>query len=243
LPNDADLVFVGVPDKLPEGPLVYITGLRNAIQLEYDRPDLQVFKYAKYPIWLGDLSGLYLFKVDHRAVSDRRDLVQVLEDRSRCDAFSRLDTSWSFSSDVQGWEPWNQLSGFSVSDGDLAAHSDGSDPIMASPSIDIPALSIGDIAISMRVNAAKSEMHGKLYWLASDQGDFSPGLVVPFPVQADGEFHTYRVDLARTNQLLMGDRIQKLRLDPVDGPADIQIKEIDVYSHCSTTLGQGCQCP
>ncbi|MCL4395871.1 MAG: hypothetical protein M1482_13890, partial [Chloroflexi bacterium] len=243
LPNDPRLVFVGVPDKLPEGPLVYITGLRNALQLQYDRPDVRVFKYAKFPIWLDNLSGLYFFQVDHRAVADRRDLVQVLEDRKRCDDFSRLDTSWSFSSDAQGWEPWNQLSGFSVQDASLAAHSDGANPIMASPAIDVPALTIGDIGIVMQVSSGRPEMHGKVYWLATDQADFSPGLVVPFLVHADGEFHTYRVDLAGSNQLLMGDHIQRLRLDPVDGPADIQIKAIDLYSHCSGSEGMACQCP
>ena len=113
---------------------------------------------------------------------------------------------------------------------------------MASPLIDIPAIEIGDVEITMRVRASQPELQSTVYWLATDQTDFSPGLKQALPILADGKFHTYLVDISKTGQLSIGDHILRLRLDPVNAPAEIAIQSIRVFTHCSSVQGVNCTC-
>ena len=242
LPSGARLVFVGVPDQVPEGPLVYLTGFPGLLPLLYQNPDFLVFKFQRFPIWLNELDKTYFFEVDHQKVIERANLIYALEKRKRCDHVLFPATRWDFSKDAQGWEPWNQLSGFVVRDDVLTAKSDGNDPYMASPPIDIPSIAIGEVVVTMRAKSGKRELNGKVYWLGTGQGDFSPALQMPFTVLADGEYHTYHVDLSQSNQLLLGDHIVRLRLNPVDDVAEIGLKEIQVFSHCSELQGVDCRC-
>ncbi len=241
-PPKARLVFVGVPDRLSEGPLIYLTGFGGTILMAYQNPTLLVYKYNKFPIWFDELDKTFFFEVNHRKVTERADLISALERRRQCADVSFSTIRWNFSNDAQGWEPWDQLSEYTVHDGALNMRSDGNDPYMASPLIDVPSIAIGDIEITMRARADKSEMQGKVYWLGTGQNDFSPALQMPFTVKADGEYHTYRVDISRSNQLVLDDHILRLRLDPADDQAEIGIKEIQVYSHCSETQGEYCKC-
>ncbi len=239
---DARLVFVGAPDYVPEGPAVFGVGLPDAMSLLYGYPSMRVSKFSKFPVWLDDLGYTYFFQVDHRRVTERTDLITALEARKRCSSFSQPALTWTFTSDPQGWEPWNQLDGFENRDGALVTRSIGNDPFMGGPTIDIPALEIGDIEITMRVRASSPTFEGKVYWLASGQQDFSPALKQSFTGQADGDFHTYRVDISSTGQLLIGDRIERLRLDPINVPAEIAIKEIRIDQHCASVQGGICEC-
>lgn len=242
LPPGARLVFVGVPDQVLEGPLVYISGLQNAMILNYSDSSLQVSKFFKFPIWLDGLDRTYFFQVDHRRVTERADLVRALEERKRCAGFSRLATEWDFSKSPQGWEPWSQLSGFEIREGALMARAEGSDPYMASPPIDISSIAIGEIEITMLVRASEPKLKGAIYWLAEGQQDFSPALQASFAVQPDGKFHTYRVDVAETGMLAIGERIVQLRLDPVDAPAEIAIKSVKVFVGCDNEEVERCVC-
>jgi hypothetical protein len=241
-PAGARLVFVGVPDQIPEGPLVYLTGFPGFLTLLYPNPEFRVFKFQKFPIWLDELAQTYFFEVNHRQVTERADLVRALQQRQQCQSALYPATEWDFTQDSQGWEPWNQLSDYAVRDGALTAKSDGNDPYIASPLIDIPSMAIGDIVITMRARSSKPEMHGKIYWLGIGQSDFSPALQMPFTIKADGEYHIYRVDISQSNQLLLGDHIERLRLNPADASAEIAVKEIQVYTHCSAVQGDQCIC-
>lgn len=241
LPPGARLVFVGVPDNISEGPLIYLSGFQASLAMTYREKALQVFKFDRFPIRFDDLGRTFFFEVDHRRVTERADLMAALEKRRECETASFPTIFWDFSKDTQGWEPWNQLSGFAVRDGILNAQSDGKDPYIVSPLIDIPSIAIGDIAITMRVSA-KADMKGRVYWLGASQRDFSPALQVPFAITADGEYHTYHVDISQSDQLLLDDHILRLRLDPADDKAKIGIKAIQVYSHCSELQGEYCSC-
>ncbi|MCL4489730.1 MAG: glycosyltransferase family 39 protein [Chloroflexi bacterium] len=243
MPDGAHLVFVGVPDQVPEGPLVYITGFEDSLRLAYNNPSLAVSKVGKFPLVLDGLDRTHFFSVDHRRVWERTDLTAALSERRQCSGFSMPTSTWDFSRDTQGWEAWNQLSDFGARDGALHAQSDGSDPYMASPPIDIPAIAMGDVEVTMRVRSRHPEMHGSVYWLATGQNDFSPALQASFAVRPGEEFRTYRVDPAQTKGLLLGDRILRLRLDPVDDTAQIDIKEVRVYLHCTGESTVSCQCP
>ncbi len=221
--------------------MVYLAGFRSALAVAYTNPALQVYKLDQFPIWLDQLDRTFFFLVDHRRVSERADVLNWLKERSQCADKSSPAMAWDLE-DAQGWEPWNQLTPFEIRDGMLVAQSRGNDPYMASPEIDIPALAIGDIEITMRVRASQPTMQGAVYWHASSQPDFAPDLYTAFAAQADGEFHTYRVDIAQSGKLRIGDRIVRLRLDPVDAPGEIAIRSIRVFVHCSVSQGDRCTC-
>ncbi len=241
-PSDARLVFVGVPDAVPEGPPVFGAGFREANMILYGNPNLQASKFKGFPLWLDNLDHTYFFSVDHRRVAERQDLMAALQARKSCSNVSQPMVTWNMASDAQGWEPWNQLEGAKNVESSLVMRSTGNDPFMGSPEIDIPSLTIGDIEITMRVSAKQPTFYGEVYWMTKDQGDFSPALKQSFSGPADGQFHTYRVDLAKTGMLLMDDHITRLRLDPVATTADIAIKSIQVDTHCDASSSLPCAC-
>jgi len=242
-PPKSQLVFVGVPDNVSNGPLIYLTGFPGSIRLTYHDPGMAVYKFSKFPIWLDELDRMYFFQVDHRQVTERADLVHALEQRRQCQSALYPATQWDFAQDAAGWEPWNQLSDFLVRDGRLSTRAEGNDPYMVSPLTEIPSIAIGDVVVTMRVRSSKPEMQGRIYWLGADQSDFSPAFQMPFAVKADGEYHTYRVDISRSHQLALGDHITRLRLDPADAKAEIEIEDIQIYSHCAAVHGESCECP
>ncbi len=242
LPKGVRLVFVGVPEYTSRGTLVYITGFPNALQIAYRDPTLFVLKANKFPLWLDALDRTLYFQVDHRKVSERTDLIQILQERVRCESYSVPFQKWSFAEIASDWEQWNQLSDLGSRDGAVMMRAVGNDPIMASPPINIPSLAIGEIQVTMNVRAAQPILQGEWYWLASGQEDFSPGLKVGFPVLADGEWHTYRVNLAQSGMLLMGDDILRIRFDPVNAPAEIAIHSITIYTHCDSSQRERCLC-
>ena len=243
LPSDAMLVFKGLPIvSAPSGVPAFGYMVTPAMRIAFGDPGLQATSVAKFPMWFGVLDRTLFFEYSRRQIVERTDLIAALEQRNRCSNFSVPAIEWNFSAGVDGWEPWNELDDFSVQDGLLTMQSKGNDPYMASPLIDISAIEIGDLEITMRVRASQPELQSTVYWLATDQTDFSPGLKQALPILADGKFHTYLVDISKTGQLSIGDHILRLRLDPVNAPAEIAIQSIRVFTHCSSVQGVNCTC-
>lgn len=232
LPDGARLVFTGVPDELASGVLIYITGLTPSFQLNFRNPTLETLKVGKFPVFVDGLDKTFFFEVDHRRVRERADLVQMLQVRSRCTGSDHVLAEWNFTREPLGWEPWNDLAAFEDHDGVLTMRAEGKDPILASPSLNVPAIEIGEVAVVMRVRSDRASGRGSVYWLASGQDDFSPDLQKPFDVQADGEWRTYRAALGASGKLFIGDQIRQLRLDPFDAPAEIAIKSIAIGARC-----------
>jgi hypothetical protein len=78
LPPRARLVFVGVPDQLPSGVLVYITGLPHALELAYRRPQIEVIKTDNFAEVSDRLDETFFFLVDHRKVYDKTEAVRAM---------------------------------------------------------------------------------------------------------------------------------------------------------------------
>jgi hypothetical protein len=78
LPQDARLVFVGVPDQLPSGVLIYMTGLQASMQLTYKDQSLRVFKLDGFPDHVDEPERTFFFLVDHRKVFDRTGAMRAL---------------------------------------------------------------------------------------------------------------------------------------------------------------------
>ncbi len=239
---DERLVFVGVPDRIPEGPLVFLTGFPGLLHPWYGSREIQALKFNKFPMWLDNLDKVFFFEVDHRRVAERTDLVQRLKERTQCENYSAPFQQWNFATSPLDWESWNQLVDFAIRDHAWSMRAVGDDPILASPPFELSTLAIGEIQITMRVRAKQPTLRGEVYWLTTSQSDFSPGLKLTFPVLADGDWHTYRVDMARSGMLLLGDHITQLRLDPTDAPAEIAIQSISISTHCSSWQNERCVC-
>jgi len=76
LPPEARLFFVGVPDRLPSGILVYLTGFRSSMQITYRNRSLDVNRVGEFPQTVEQPDRAFFFLVDHRRVTDRTMLVQ-----------------------------------------------------------------------------------------------------------------------------------------------------------------------
>ncbi|MDE3089678.1 MAG: hypothetical protein KGJ80_09910, partial [Chloroflexota bacterium] len=214
----------------------------RAMQITYNNPKLEAHGVVKFPILTDRLDRTFLFEYNRRKITERSDVLSALAQRNACGNRSTPAVEWDFSKGVQGWEAWNQLSEPTVRDGALTMQAQGTDPYMGGPPFNVLAIAVSNVEITLRARGDTPTMHGAVYWLATDQPDFLPNLNAPFAVQADGEFHTYRIDIGGTGQLFVGDHITQLRLDPVDAPADIAIKTIRVNVRCVTPQENLCSC-
>ncbi len=241
LAPDARLVFVGVPDRTTDDVIVFLAGFGSAVQIAYLNPNLQVERVAKFPLWLDQPDRTFFFLVDHRRVYKREEVARALAARRRCADKQTPAVTWDFARDAQGWEAWSEVADLRAHAGALTMRVTGSDPNLGGPAIDVPALNLGDIELTLRVRAEPSNLQGQVYWQTQDQPDFAPNLYQTFAVQADGQWHTYRVNLAATEKMFIGDRVTRLRLDPVNAPAEIEIQSIRVLTVCVTAEGT-CEC-
>lgn len=209
----------------------------------HNSPYFHLWYGDEFPVVSDKLEQSYFLEYRRRTIVERPDVQQILLKRRDCLGFSIVQAEWDFSKGAQGWEVWNQLTDFEVHEGVLVTRSLGNDPYIASPTINVPTLAIGDIEIEMRVSADTLDaQNGQVYWLVAGASDFSPDFKVTFPVRPDGEFHTYRVNLATTGLLPIGNRITRLRLDPIESPAEIALRTIRIFSHCTDLSANLCQC-
>ena len=239
---DARLYYVGVPQYL-RGIDVYAGTFPFAFRIAYrDNPSLWVKSVERFPIVADRLERTFFFEYRRREVIEHPEVRQALLARQRCADVSLPAVEWMFRQDAQGWEPWSQLADFGIREGALEMRTEGNDPFMGSPPIDIPALALGEVEITMRVRANNLAQQGRVYWLVAGASDFSPDLNAPFMVQADGVFRTYRVDLEATGRLAVEDQVAQLRLDPIKAPGEVAIKMIRVTSRCQRLEARRCVC-
>jgi hypothetical protein len=123
-----------------------------------------------------------------------------------------LRRAWDFDTagDLAGWSPNGSLK-VEARDGALRGQSTGADPILQGPALEIEAESVGVLSVRMKSDAAD---RAQLFWATSDSPQ-SERNCVHFDVIGDGEFHEYKVDLAK-NPHWRG-LIVSTRLDPVSG--------------------------
>ncbi len=80
------------------------------------------------------------------------------------------------------------------------------------------------IQLTVSARAARSDLNAELYWQTANMADFSGEARAAFPIRVDALPHTYNVRLP-----VRGDSpILRLRLDPDDAPAELQIQEMVV---------------
>lgn len=243
LPVDAQIFIEGLPGvAVTRGVQAFGWVVDRAMQVAYKNPNIKAQSVSRFPLITDHLDSTFLFEYNRRKITERSDVFLTLAQRSACANSSTMAVEWDFSQDTQGWEALNQLSDFVVHDGMLTMRSVGNDPYLISPEFGIPAIAIASVDVTMRARGESPTLSGELYWLATDQSDFLPNLNVPFTIQADNEFHTYHVDIGNSGKLYVGDQITQLRLNPGGAPAEIAIKSIRVYTHCSSVRNEYCFC-
>ncbi|MBI3740833.1 MAG: hypothetical protein HY257_03630 [Chloroflexi bacterium] len=172
LAPDARLVFVGVPDRLPNDVIVYLAGFGSAVQVAYLNPNLSVQRYDKFPVLLDKLDKTFFFLVDHRRVFKREDIARDLDARRRCANAQTIARTFDFARDAQGWEAWNQLADFSARDGTLYMRAEGNDPYLGSPALNVSSFNLGDVEIVMRAQSEQKQLRGSfnpIFFLTSNK--------------------------------------------------------------------------
>ncbi len=240
LPPGTSLYYTGVPD-IFRGIFVYNDNFGSALQIGYKETGLQAWRVDHFPLLTSRLDQVRFFEYRRRTITERRDVLQMLERRLLCLEQAQPGVTWDFSRGTQGWEAWNDLAPFESGASGLTTRAIGIDPNMGGPPMDIPAISLAVVEVQMRVRSAAPKTQGALFWMTAGQTDFSPGQKQEFPVQADGEWHTYRIDLVGHGRMNLDDHIVRLRLDPADAPSEIGLGRIQINTVCAQN--EGCTCP
>ncbi len=226
LPRGSQLVFVGIPEVIRQG---YIFNnprqVEYAIQWLYDDRSLRVKSQSSFPTVLTGLDKTFFLEYDRRKITERADLVQSLRNRLRCSDSPKNWVRWNFDKDAAGWEPWNEIDSFQPGSRGLRLNTTGNDPFMGSPFVEISPQQLRRVEIRMSAQAAQPTFLGELYWQTAAMSDFDGSAHVTFPVKADGELQTYTLRLNPQGAA----PIIRLRLDPSDVPAKIELEQITLY--------------
>jgi hypothetical protein len=246
LPHGSQLFFTGVPERLRQASVFEVNdfSLAPAIQMVYEDPTLNAQNKDTFPFPVvdGGWDSIHFFEYNLKRVKERTDLMQALKLRAQCKGSLTPVMDWDLTVDAQGWEPWNDVGAFGVRNGAMFAEVLGSNPAIGGPKIDISPLTLQSVEVEMQVRAAKPAT-GTLYWQTLSMADFSPGVKRSFRVSPDVAYHTYLLDLTKGMQYYIGDNVVRLRLDPTDEPAEIQIRSIRVLGRCVNMQQMSCECP
>lgn len=186
----------------------------TCLQLSESEFQVKSFDLSENPAWKDNLvTRLRLFSPNPTTVEF--DSLQVdLKGRA-----------WEFESegDTEGWMPWHQLKPFQVSQGILSSDSNGVDPYMGSPNFTLKAGDFHTITIRMAVSGGNS---AQLFFITSSDPAYDEIKSITFPIEGDGEFHTYTLDMSAKRG--WKGTITQLRLDPTAARALIQVDYIRI---------------
>ncbi|MBI5650736.1 MAG: hypothetical protein HZC40_09880 [Chloroflexi bacterium] len=242
IPPGTRFYFIGIPTMARGVPVILDDlNLKMALGISH-RSAVDATLGAKFPIVDAPRANIFFIEYARRRLIEHPAVRDALSARAQCLGHARPAIEWTVAQGLREWATWNDLAEMDAPDDARGLRVLGNDPILASPPINMPALAIAAVEITLRARAATPTTRGELFWRATDQADFFPGISEAFPIQADGEWRTYRVNLGASGKLFFGDQIEQLRFDPTDAPAEIALKSIRVTSHCATSANNVCQC-
>lgn len=122
----------------------------------------------------------------------------------------------TFDADTAGFQALNQCR-LSVRDGVLVVESFGEDPYLARP-LSVPADAC-EVIVELRTTVSTG---GAVYWTCGRSSQWGEDKVRHFPLQADGQWHEYRVEIVTPGGL------KQLRLDPGAAPGVYEIRRVRV---------------
>lgn len=226
LPQNSRLAFVGLPEVIRQG---YIFNsplqVQYAMQWLYEDRSLQATSGDAFPVVLEAPDRTFFFEYERRKITERADVVQALRDRRRCSDSPQNRIVWNFREDAQGWEAWSEIGSFQTRAGALSIQATGNDPFMGSPFVEVRPRDLKRVEIRMRAQAARPTLTAELYWQTAEMQDFGGDARLSFQVNADNAPHTYTVEPeVRGNAPII-----RLRFDPADLPAEIELERITIY--------------
>lgn len=129
--------------------------------------------------------------------------------------------AWRFDSSLQGWRPWQEVSEPAVDQGRLRLRAEGVSPMLISPLLSVSAAENPYVSIRMAVDRGSG---GRLLCVSSKQFGSA---AVTFPLQADGQMHSYHVDMGRLAQ--WRDQVIMVAVQPTDAEgAKVAIESIEI---------------
>jgi len=121
---------------------------------------------------------------------------------------------WTFPVDGAGWTAAHDCS-LTSSDGALRIQSSGDDPYLIGPPIQVD----GPVLARLRLKCAAGG-NGQIFWSTAAAPDFNEAHSAHFHLIHDSQWHDYTVVLAAE------ETIERLRLDPAEGPGVIEVESI-----------------
>lgn len=166
----------------------------------------------------GYMSPTRLEILDHNIVHDYRyDLVLGTLEEIRAHAYRhhrKSDPAWLFENSRQGWTYHNATDGGWPIQGELNVRFKAADPYLLSGPFFCRAEDAGVLVLDAAFESLQPT--AQVFWSTSDSADFSQERSLRFPIQGDGRFREYRVELGKSAAYRGG--IIQLRIDPSDGP-------------------------
>lgn len=153
-------------------------------------------------------------------------LIPTIEFREAAPAGEGKSQEW-IGAALSGWAAGGNAA-TEAGDGALGVRSDGADPYLVSPLLDVPLERARRVEIEMRI-AESTDTNGWLYYTTDRRPDFGEDRKVPFRVQpGDGRFHVYVV-VFPAEAATSGQSLTRLRLDPIMGPGRVELRRIVLW--------------
>ena len=122
-----------------------------------------------------------------------------------------LRTSWDFTDGPQGWGAAMGVRDFGAADGILSFTTSSTDPAITISLPSLPAARFAKLTIRMKAEGLAKEDGAQLFFSSSTT--FTEGASLHFPVNPDGQWHDYVIDLKA--QPRWRGKIRGLRFDPL----------------------------
>jgi alpha-L-rhamnosidase len=122
--------------------------------------------------------------------------------------------AWEFdhAGDAEGWQAANNVAPLQIGDGLAATTVTGPDPFVLSPAFQLDAAMARVLRVRLRADSGSGI---SLYFVTKESPGWAEAKKVSLPIEADGQFHEYLIDLADRNAGWTGTATQ-IRLD-LDG--------------------------
>jgi len=118
---------------------------------------------------------------------------------------------FDFQRSTGGWTAAHDVSDITSENGALVGRVVGTDPYLVRSMLRVRADTCPIVVVKMRVSAGQV---ARFYWATESSPSIAEDKVIGFPIQGDGRFHEYRLDLGKNPQWA-GQTVTAIRLDPV----------------------------
>ncbi|MEW6355709.1 MAG: hypothetical protein AB1696_05250 [Planctomycetota bacterium] len=114
--------------------------------------------------------------------------------------------------DAEGWRPAHDVDAFLVKGGTLRMKITGRDPYIIRENMKVERVP-DRLVVRMRATKGSS---AQVFWCTKESEPWGEDKYIDFPIQGDGQFHDYEIDLA-SHEKWNGQHITALRIDPLAG--------------------------